>query len=202
MTTVTQVIARARGLLRHDSNSPGSIEELIALLNGIRPDDVSARMPDVHGSRWQMKDLATTSHFAFTLFMIPRGQIIPFHDHPFMRVLMRALWGHLHVDAYDWVQKCPGGGLARHTYDVSMDAEDDTLIIEPDHGNLHRVVADEDCAFVDLAVPPYSDDQGRHCQFYRVAGQQLIDEERLTRLILGGHPKPAIDRHLKTGHRT
>ena len=37
-------------------------------------------------------------------------------------------------------------------------------------------------------------------QMYRVL--RVDDSGTLLGVVLGGHPKPAIDRHLKTGHHT
>ena len=183
MTGIPQFIARARALFRLDPKSPRIREDLIALMNGLPPDDSSARRLASKGSGWQTEDLCTTSDFSVSLFMIPRGHAIPFHDHPSMSVLMRALSGHLEVQAYDWTQRHAWGGLGRHTYTVSMNVLTDTLAVERDHGNIHQVVARDDCVFVDFAFPPYSDQPGRRCAFYRVDGEQIVDDERPTRFL-------------------
>jgi predicted metal-dependent enzyme (double-stranded beta helix superfamily) len=186
MTTIAQLISRSRELLcyRHDDSNI-LFQELVTLMNGITPDSLppSVKIPDSNMSGWHKDDLYTTAHFSLDMFTISQGQVIPLHDHPSMWVLMRALRGHLRVVAYDWVRQYPWGGLARPSYDLALSDDNDTLVIGPDRGNIHQVVADKDCAFLDLTFPPYSDQQRRGFHYYRVAGEKLVNGERLTRLV-------------------
>jgi len=185
MTTIEQLIGRSRELLCDRYDSTVLLRELVALMNGITHDGLPppGKMPDANMSGWHKHDLHATTRFSLDMFTIPRGQTIPLHDHPSMWVLMRALRGHLRVVAYDWVRQYHWGGLARPSYDLPLSAASDTLIVEPARGNIHRVVADNDCAFLDLTFPPYSEREQRQFHFYRVAGEELVDGERLTRLV-------------------
>lgn len=184
MTTIEQLIGRSRELLCDRDDRAVLLRELVALMNGITLDSLppSAETPDASMSGWHKHDLHGTADFSLDMFTISQGQVIPLHDHPSMWVLMRALRGHLRVVAYDWIRQYRWGGLARPSYDVALSADNDTLIIEPDHGNIHQVVADSDCAFLDLTFPPCSDQEQRGFHFYRIAGEEVVDGERLTRL--------------------
>lgn len=185
MTTVTQLITRSQELLGRARNAKAHCRELATIMNELAFDTLPlpGKMTRSGDGSWQRDGLYTTFHFSLDMFSISQGQVIPFHDHPSMWVLMRTLWGRLHVVAYDWILRHPRGGLARHTYDLALSGGDDTLIIDPDHGNIHQVVADEDCVFLDLTFPPFSEQQQRACRFYRIAGEQLVDGGRLTRLV-------------------
>jgi hypothetical protein len=185
MTTIAQLISRSRELLCYHHDGSTLIDELVALMNDIAldslPPSVKSTGPSMHG--WHKGDLSSTTYFTLNIFTIPQGHVIPLHDHPHMRVLMRALRGHLRVLAYDWARQYPGGGLARHTYDLALSHENATLIVEPNRGNIHQVIADSDCAFLDLTFPPYSDQEPDCFHYYRVTNEELINGERLTRLV-------------------
>ena len=49
-------------------------------------------------------------------------------------------------------------------HDLTATADSPALTILPDHNNLHSVRAQTCCAFLDIVLPPYSDD--RPCTYY------------------------------------
>src|ERR1044072_8887356 len=141
MSTITELISRSRELLCHHHGGNVLFHELVTLMNTITLDSVTqpVTIPGTNIDGWHKDDLYTTAQFSLNMFTIAQGQVIPFHDHPSMWVLMRALRGHLRVSAYDWVQQYSWGGLARQTYDSLLSPDNDTLVIAPKHGNTHQV---------------------------------------------------------------
>jgi cysteamine dioxygenase len=87
------------------------------------------------------------------------------------------------IRAYDWAEEYPWTGLARCTYERMVDGADPTLLILPKSGNLHRIDAVEDCAFLDLLTPPYAEGEGRACHYYREEKSFTLNGETLTRLV-------------------
>jgi hypothetical protein len=186
MTAVEQLISKSQEILCCHHDGDGPIDELVTLMNEIVPDSLqpSDKLSGSSMDGWHKYDLCTTSYFSLSVFTIAQGHVIPFHGHPQMRVLMRALHGHLRVLAYDWARQYPWGGLARHTYDLVLSSDNDTLIVEPNRGNIHQVIANSDCSFLDLTFPPYPD-QERDCfRYYRIAAEELVNGERLAKLVI------------------
>lgn len=134
-------------------------------------------------SRWHVDELHVHRYFQLNLFLLPHGNSIPLHGHPLMTVLMRVLTGAARVKAYDWAEEHPWSGLARPTYDRVIREADGSLLVLPKRGNVHSVEALEDCAFVDLVYPPYSEQDGRPCHYYREGDDVSVGDETLTRLV-------------------
>ncbi|KAL6135670.1 hypothetical protein ACLB2K_067897 [Fragaria x ananassa] len=81
----------------------------------------------------------------------------------------------------------PGTRLAKMKVDADFTAPCDTSILYPaDGGNLHCFTAVTACAVLDVLGPPYSDPDGRHCQYYldfpfsqfTVDGVSIPEEEK------------------------
>ncbi|KAM1009597.1 hypothetical protein ACFX13_045872 [Malus domestica] len=65
------------------------------------------------------------------------------------------------------VQAPPGVRLAKVKADADFTAACDPSILYPaDGGNMHCFTAVTACAVLDVLGPPYSDPDGRHCQYY------------------------------------
>ncbi|XP_009342866.2 plant cysteine oxidase 2 [Pyrus x bretschneideri] len=65
------------------------------------------------------------------------------------------------------VQAPPGVRLAKVKVDDNFTAPCDPSILYPaDGGNMHCFTAVTACAVLDVLGPPYSDPDGRHCQYY------------------------------------
>lgn len=57
--------------------------------------------------------------------------------------------------------------LAKLKVDSQFIAPCETSILYPAHGgNMHILTAQTACAVLDVLGPPYSDPEGRHCQYY------------------------------------
>ena len=86
-----------------------------------------------------------------------------------MTVLSRLLYGRLHLQAYDWVPPASHevGGWAHCVHDVILEGPAPTRALFPSRGgNIHSLVAESDCAVLDVIAPPYSAANGRTCQYY------------------------------------
>ncbi len=126
------------------------VEELTRLMK-----HVSAADPDPE---------LMSAGFTWLGFTIPRLDTLPLHDHPGMTGLLRVLTGRLVVRSFDWVRQTEDGGIARLTDRREITPDDDVLVLYPDAGNLHEVVAAEESAFLDVFFPYYSSD--RPCTYY------------------------------------
>jgi hypothetical protein len=160
--------------------------ELVAALDATRAEhfDLAARMRAIGRAQgWHSVPVHEEEAVHIGLFLLPRGHGIPLHGHPGMTVLMRVLWGHLRIRAYDWAAEHPFSGLARPAYDRVLHGGHGTLPILPEHGNLHSVDALDDCAFLDVISPPY--DHERPCHYYDAQPVEA-GGERLLRLVRQG----------------
>ncbi|KAL0431700.1 UNVERIFIED_CONTAM: Plant cysteine oxidase 2 [Sesamum radiatum] len=105
-----------------------------------------------------------------------------------MTVFSKLLFGTMHIKAYDWsdqvdknaedptspnanatkTRQLPDGlRLAQLKLDSELTAPCPTSILYPaDGGNMHCFTAVTACAVLDVLGPPYSDPDGRHCQYY------------------------------------
>lgn len=132
------------------------------------------------GLSWSFVELYPHPQFHINLLMIPKKNEIPLHNHPKMHVLLKVLWGKMHIQAFDWAQEYPYEGLVRETQNGIYDGASPTLLIRPDTRNIHRIRAIEDCAFLDVVTPPYSEKE-RPCEYYQEVrvrqknGESLIE---------------------------
>jgi hypothetical protein len=131
---------------------------------------------------WSTKTLFSEGELHAGLFMIPKGNKIPLHDHPEMTVFFKVLWGRLRLKAYDWEHGFPFEGLANLRQDAILDGAEATHVVRPVQSNIHSIEALEDCAFVDLFAPPYSKEEGRVCRNYRELGYLERDGGRFMQL--------------------
>ena len=60
---------------------------------------------------------------------------------------------------------------------------DESLLILPKKGNVHRLQAIDDCVFLDLLAPPYAEPEGRPCHHYREEKEFSLHGETLMRLV-------------------
>lgn len=125
--------------------------------------------------------------FSIGIFCLPPTSVIPLHNHPGMTVFSKLLFGTMHIKAYDWSNEvdkftgdtsacaianapnCESDGLrlAKVKVNSELTAPCGTSILYPaDGGNMHCFTAKTACAVLDVLGPPYSDPDGRHCQYY------------------------------------
>ncbi|MBK9758322.1 MAG: hypothetical protein IPO88_33365 [Nannocystis sp.] len=108
---------------------------------------------------WSSLKLHLDPHCEVGLFFLPRGQRIPLHDHPRLRVWMRVLAGRVQVTSYTWHTP----PLA-HRSVTTLDPDSPVWLVDHARDNLHELLAEDDLAFLDVLRPPYID--GRVCTYY------------------------------------
>lgn len=181
--TLAQLIERSREMISGEADNALGARTLSSLMNELSPEvaEVGCQASDLSKDDWRRWTLYATPEFTLCVFAVAHGTMIPFHDHPRMWVLMRVLRGRLQVCAYDWVERQTSKITARRAYDIELNPRSGTLVVRPDYGNVHQLLAVDDCVFLDLTFPPYSDFQGRDCCFYRVTDEVSLGDERVTR---------------------
>ncbi|KAJ6364950.1 hypothetical protein OIU76_029848 [Salix suchowensis] len=170
--------------------SPDDIRKLKAVLDNFKPADVGLvpEMPHFQASVAGKTPVITYLHlhecdkFSMGIFCLPPSGIIPLHNHPGMTVFSKLLFGTMHIKSYDWVADVPASTsavaspsktkqpevrLAKVKVNSKLTAPCETSILYPtDGGNMHCFTAVTACAVLDVLGPPYSDPDGRHCQYY------------------------------------
>ncbi|KAG5556232.1 hypothetical protein RHGRI_006740 [Rhododendron griersonianum] len=115
-------------------------------------------------------------NFSLCIFFLPPTGVIPLHNHPGMTVFSKLLLGTMHIKAYDWagpINSDNSGGpnqpkLAKLKADSIFTAPCDTSVLYPTSGgNIHSFKAITPCAILDVLGPPYSNEDGRDCSYYR-----------------------------------
>lgn len=148
-------LARVRGL-----------DALVPDLRALTPDDLllEAAWSRAPAIGWVGIDLFARGRWHLSLFLLRAGEEIPLHDHPGMWGLLRVISGRLLAEPWDWEQV--ESRLARREPDVELDPAAEPLRVAPLRGNVHRLVAREDAAFLDLFAPHYDPGGGRRCRYW------------------------------------
>lgn len=127
--------------------------------------------------------LDETPNFNIGVFLIPKGNTIPLHNHPNMFVVSKVIWGSVLINNFD---KKPTNDRHLEEYDVFQVDEkekinmkqNDIAILTPDKNNIHEVIAHEDTAFFDIILPAYDEEENRSCDYYeklKIANSNLDD---------------------------
>ncbi|CAL9144836.1 unnamed protein product [Musa hybrid cultivar] len=122
--------------------------------------------------------LYACSNFSIGIFCLPQAAVIPLHNHPGMTVVSKLLFGSMHIKSYDWVNDPEGSNekikssngacLAKVNTDAIFKAPCETSVLYPTTGgNIHCFTAVTSCAVLDVLGPPYNDDEGRACSYYK-----------------------------------
>ncbi|XP_074576035.1 plant cysteine oxidase 2-like [Curcuma longa] len=166
--------------------SPENVDRLRSLLDTLKPDDVglSPNSPYFQNCGIDGPPPVTYLHlydclnFSIGIFCLPQAAAIPLHNHPSMTVFSKILLGSMHIKSYDWVndpqssnvkiKSSSGACLAKVNTDAVFTAPRRTSVLYPTTGgNLHCFTAVTSCAVLDVLGPPYNDDEGRICTYYK-----------------------------------
>ncbi|KAJ8491721.1 hypothetical protein OPV22_013442 [Ensete ventricosum] len=166
--------------------SPDEVERLRSVLDGVVPADVglSPNLPFFRDVGAGGPPPVTYLHlyecpkFSIGIFCLPQGAVIPLHDHPAMTVFSKLLMGSMHIKSYDWVndqrgsnhriKSSTGASLAKlHTDAISVAPCETSVLYPAAGGNLHCFTAVTSCAVLDVLGPPYDEEEGRACTYYR-----------------------------------
>ncbi len=125
------------------------------------------------------------------LFLIPRGQGIPLHDHPNMTVLTKVLSGSMRLNSYteQHEEQLTNTAFPRDAHTSSglgtrikseayrwfhpapervCTTSTDAWLLEPTDGNIHAVYASPPggLLFLDAILPPYAPHKQRSCTYF------------------------------------
>ncbi|GJN23866.1 hypothetical protein PR202_gb11556 [Eleusine coracana subsp. coracana] len=141
------------------------------------------------------------NNFMIMVLYMPRGAVMPLHDHPGMTVFTKLLFGSAHIQAYDWVQPhvCAAGPgsalLAEKVSDRHLTARSSRtwVLFADSSGNMNRFVAGQDgpCVFLKVFTPLYSLVEHQHPSFYQYSPYALdlnvvpveVPEEKKGRMV-------------------
>ncbi len=129
--------------------------------------------------------IQNNENFEMAIFILPKGAILPLHDHPNMTVLSKILLGRLHLQGFS-------RNIENNNYYVFMNnneqsnsnvlqinqqiqtsitenceksISDSAWYLSPSNSNIHQFVALETCVIFDVLVPPYCF-PNRPCNYY------------------------------------
>ena len=127
-----------------------------------------------------------------SIFYIPKGSCLPYHDHPRQHVFLRTLAGDLELHAcdvahaattttttFEYGSKYP---IIRSVKSV-VNPDSGVSFVTPDENNIHQITALTDAMFLDLIIPPYSYD--RSITYFTRDGDTLTAvRERDVKLVM------------------
>ena len=151
------------GKVLRDPWSSSSSRECLKLMSDVSLSDVGLEVGELRdrGPTYCMNIVQKETH-DITVFVIPKGNCIPLHDHPGMLVASKLLHGELEVESFSESHS----GLYKSTREVKTH-EHEAWYLTPSEGNFHQFKALSTCIVLDLLMPPYDDKNGRACTFYK-----------------------------------
>ncbi|KAG6642842.1 hypothetical protein CIPAW_09G168800 [Carya illinoinensis] len=162
-----------------------NVEHFHHVVDNMKPEDVglSGELQFFQPSNEVKSDPRVTyttiyqcDNFSLCIFFLPATGVIPLHNHPGMTVFSKLLLGAMHIKSYDWVDPVDSDSsvqssplrLAKLKADRVFTAPCDTSVLYPTTGgNIHAFTAITPCAVLDVLGPPYSNDDGRDCSYYK-----------------------------------
>lgn len=130
---------------------------------------LARHLPRLLGPRpgpWWSENLLDEEGCHLALFLLPRGERLPLHDHPDMHVWTRVLHGRLAVRAFDWVERTPP--RVRPAGELVVAPGSAPLRATPQLHNVHELRAEEPSAILDLFAPYYDKEAGRPCHYWKL----------------------------------
>mmetsp|Transcript_15783 Transcript_15783/g.24556 ORF Transcript_15783/g.24556 Transcript_15783/m.24556 type:complete len:271 (+) Transcript_15783:385-1197(+) len=154
------------------------IDEVGKLMNQMQATDVGLIMKDENLTNIEFVDVIDNDDFTVGIFLIPKGQRLPLHDHPGMTVLSKVLFGTLKVNSFDKAEYSrpieekdfnePFPCVVRNASEL-VTVHGKCKILHPTSGgNLHEFIAHTDCGVLDVLAPPYDFDGGRPCNYFSI----------------------------------
>lgn len=165
--------------------SPEDVTKLCRILDNMMPEDVGlSRDLQFFKPQNPLQSTPVVTYttiyqcdkFSLCIFFLPATAVIPLHNHPGMTVFSKLLLGTMHIKSYDWADPTSSNDsaspsrprLAKMKADSTFTAPCDTSVLYPTSGgNIHEFTAITPCAVLDVMGPPYSEDDGRDCSYYK-----------------------------------
>jgi len=121
-------------------------------------------------------------NFNVGVFLIPKGNCIPLHNHPNIFVISKVIWGSVVINSFDKITNNDNNNnnIFIHNYSSSEDIfkveerekinlnfnDNNIGILTPNKNNIHEVIAYEDSAFFDIILPAYDESKNRPCNYF------------------------------------
>ena len=104
--------------------------------------------------------LEEPDRYSLSMFFLPKGAVLPWHNHPGQHVSLRVLAGEILLEAADSPSDQIALGkeylLVQKTPEILTEKTQNAYLVEPVLRNIHQITAKTDALFVDLITPPYS----------------------------------------------
>jgi len=182
---VRDMIARPDEVDGKQEFAEAYVNKVVEALAGVTLGDLGVEDPSAAAKKQVQRDAESSATrimyrhvheddgVSIGVFELPRGAVIPLHNHPSMTVFSRVLYGTLHIRAYDWAsasyydQPCVPGVVrpAYLTMDGHISAPVTSVLFPTRNGNIHAFRAITDCAVLDVLAPPYRGGD-RGCTYY------------------------------------
>lgn len=145
------------------------IDSVRALMSEVTLDHLGIDLSSVQQLRhMQCMTVAHTANFDIAIFMIPKGQRLPVHDHPNMSVISKVVEGALRVRSFSSVSSAKEDGrTVRLEEFCTKQSNDAAWLLSPTVGNFHEFTAESACVIFDVLLPPYEYPH-RPCNYYEV----------------------------------
>jgi hypothetical protein len=158
------------------------ITKCVERMNEVTLHDVAIDVGDFEGGKFSFcMDIVDSADHDIAIFIVPKGNTLPLHDHPEMTVLSKLLAGSLEVTSFNKAyngasdnvdeDEDEGRGQGDQLYSINTavkTSEDPAWMLTPSHGNLHQFRALSTCVILDVLTPPYDEEAGRTCTYYCV----------------------------------
>ena len=124
-------------------------------------------------------------NFTAGVFLVPKGNSIPLHNHPKMLVVTKLIWGNILIKNYDrTINDKKEVSHFNDNYDCFkvkpkediLLKQDDISILTPFSNNIHQIHAMEDSAFFDIILPAYDEENERECDYFEL--MNVIDRDK------------------------
>ena len=163
------------------------ITKCVERMNEVALHDVAIDVREFKGGKSSFcMDIVDSADHDIAIFIVPKGNKLPLHDHPGMTVLSKLLAGSLEVTSFnkayngasDNVDEDEGQGEHLYSMNTAVKTSDDPpWMLTPSHGNLHQFRALSTCVILDVLTPPYDEEAGRTCTYYSVKPENEEGDE-------------------------
>lgn len=132
-------------------------------------------------------NIAVTSQFQISVFIIPKGHFLPLHDHPNMCVLTKVITGELKVRSFSKqeIESFNNNNKLINnkknipvilSKDCINNNLNDSWFLTPNDDNIHEFSChgDQTCVFLDILLPPYNNSD-RNINYFHVTKSNLND---------------------------
>lgn len=139
-------------------------------------------------------DIYEDENVTLGVFILKPGMKMPLHDHPHMHGLLKVIAGQVRIHSYNVVGEedyvlspetlQTGTITAQKNPILTVNAQSDSILLQPKLGNLHEIVCDKEstAAFIDVLSPPYDtiiqvdkSSLPRKCRYFEII-EQLKDD--------------------------